>query len=303
MELLEATFKFTAISTIAIAIVACAGGGGASLATSPISTAGLSVSAPANFNNATAKGTLGTPSIDPTFTLSTTGSLSAGTVTALTINTVNATTTGNSFTIAQDATHSVTSTPGSAEASLTTPTANSTQDIVVGQPAGFSYTQIGSWGQCSANCIAGTTTEVVGIFVRGEATAPANIPTTGSFTYNGTAFGVGTDSAGNVASGLSNMAANANFASRSIAFSTSGTVITPSATGVGVSDPTFDMVGTLTYAAGQNLFTGTVTAGSGVTAQTGTATGRFNGPAAQEIGGVFSLSGSGRSLIGGFTGK
>ena len=58
-----------------------------------------------------------------------------------------------------------------------------------------------------------------------------------------------------------------------------------------------NLTGTLTYSAGSNQFTGAV-ANSGSTLS-GTATGRFYGPAAQEIGGTFGLTGAGLSAYGG----
>jgi hypothetical protein len=58
----------------------------------------------------------------------------------------------------------------------------------------------------------------------------------------------------------------------------------------------------LSYAQGVNSFSGGLTTANG--ALNGQGTGRFYGPSAQEIGGVYSLSGSGLSrLIGGFGGK
>ncbi len=50
--------------------------------------------------------------------------------------------------------------------------------------------------------------------------------------------------------------------------------------------PTYNMSGTLNYAAGSNAISGTVTTGTGLT---GTVTANFFGPAAQEIGGTFVL--------------
>ena len=56
----------------------------------------------------------------------------------------------------------------------------------------------------------------------------------------------------------------------------------------------------MTYAAGTNTFTGNVTA----TGLSGTSTGRFYGPSAQELGGVFSLSGAGMEhYAGGYGAK
>ena len=61
-----------------------------------------------------------------------------------------------------------------------------------------------------------------------------------------------------------------------------------------------NMQGTLTYAAGSNDFSGSVSS-SGLN---GNAKGRFYGPAANEAGGTFALTGSGvQAYIGAFGAK
>jgi hypothetical protein len=266
--------------------------------------AGLSVSAPVTVNNSTDVGTLGAVSIDPTFTLTPTGSITAGTATGLAINTANATATGRTLSIQNDANNTVDSSlgffgGGQANAYKTTATINSDYEINAYHAAGYTYTQYGDWYHCTANCIgaSGTTTEVFGYFSRGEATAPANIPTTGTATYNGFTKGNIVDDSGGYAGTSADMNAAVDFAARSVAFSTINSMIG------GTSDSRIDMTGTLTYAAGQNLFAGTVTSGTAGSAMSGTAVGRFNGPAAEEIGGVYSLSGAGGAHLGVFVGK
>jgi hypothetical protein len=56
------------------------------------------------------------------------------------------------------------------------------------------------------------------------------------------------------------------------------------------------MTGTLNYASGSNQFSGAISTDGGMT---GSATGRFYGPAAQEIGGTFSATGPGVQSYGG----
>ncbi len=269
--------------------------------------AGMSVSVQGAYNNATTKGTIGAVTFDPSFTLTSVGSISAGTATSLTINSANATTTGSSLTITQDATHTVDSSiTNNPDTQLTVgwldqPTTSSDQEIFVMKDAGYSYTQYGDWYQCSANCAgSGTTTDVGGFFVRGDSTAPANIPTTGTYTYNGSIAGVSIDAAGYSGEAAAGMTATANFATRSIAFVTANTMIMPDV-GPVAANSNLNMSGTLTYAAGQNLFSGTVKTANN--ALSGTAAGRFYGPAAQEIGGLFALTGTGGAYIGSFIGK
>ncbi len=299
------TAKFgTAPSPAAVIAAANAGSAlTAGTATAPVGAtaglAGLSVSFPLNFNNSTNTGVTGAVSIDPSFTLSTTGATVTGGIVNLTgigINTANATTTGNSlsFNAADPANTFTTNGTVSASGHINTATATSYYDTLVISliPAGYSYTQYGDWSQCSANCsAAGGTTAVNGVYVWGNATAPGNIPTTGTATYHGNIAGDYISAGGSKVSvsgtqgTAGSMTAIASFATRSIAFSTSGTT--------GGAGASLDMAGTLTYAPGQNLFAGAVTSGAGATLMSGTATGRFNGPAAQEVGGVYSLSGAG----------
>ena len=60
------------------------------------------------------------------------------------------------------------------------------------------------------------------------------------------------------------------------------------------------MAGTLNYAAGSNAFSGNVSA----TGLTGSSSGQFYGPNAEELGGVFSLEGAGvETYIGGYGAK
>ncbi len=121
------------------------------------------------------------------------------------------------------------------------------------------------------------------------------------------------------------MNATANFATQTIAFSTTGTLTAPfTAPGANfhtnsgptpttpVANPGLDMTGTLSYAAGNNTFTGTVTTSNGVS---GNATGRFYGPglaaatatkvagAPPEIGGTFAVTGAAGAMQGAFGGK
>jgi hypothetical protein len=263
----------------------------------------LSVSAVIAYDYANDTASFTSSAIDPGFVLTPTGSIIDGTVTGLEITTTNATTTGANLSIQEGPDNTVYSSAGETYAFITTPTASNDAELYVVQPTGYSYTQLGDWYQCSANCLSGVSTEVGGFFVRGEVTSPANIPTTGSYTYNGNAYGAGIDAAGNAGSGTATMTATADFVTRSIAFATSSTIVQPFAGGAPLAMPELDISGTLSYTAGQNRFTGPVNSGTGVTAMSGTATGQFHGAAAQEIGGVYSLTGAGGAHLGVFVGK
>ena len=67
--------------------------------------------------------------------------------------------------------------------------------------------------------------------------------------------------------------------------------------------PNLNLSGTLTYSPASNTFGGTLTNASG--SMSGTSTGRYYGPAAQELGGVFTLKSptSAEMFVGGYGAK
>jgi hypothetical protein len=160
---------------------------------------------------------------------------------------------------------------------------------------GWNYQSFGVWVTG-----AGTGSGTAGSTSVGWATPNGSVPTTGTGNYTGYTGGRYSASDGSYFFTSSAMTANANFATRSIAFSTTATQTTPDLINL-TNNSNLNLSGTLTYAANSNQFTGTVTSVSGMT---GTATGRFYGPAAQEIGGTFGVSGGGLNVYGGaFGGK
>jgi hypothetical protein len=143
---------------------------------------------------------------------------------------------------------------------------------------------------------------VIGSYVFGQATNPAAIPIIGSATYTGIVQGAYLDAAGNASSTFANMTSTANFATRTLGFSTANSVLTSidlQGNPVNIAIPNLNMSGNLSYAAGSNQFTGSVNA----TGLNGVATGKFFGPAAQEIGGVYSLQGIAGVNTGAFAGQ
>ena len=98
------------------------------------------------------------------------------------------------------------------------------------------------------------------------------------------------------------MSANVDFNGRNIQFSTSGTGLLNANTAVQTTDNGLNLSGALSYAPGANSFSGALQTTNG--ALTGQGSGRFYGPSAGEMGGVYSLSGAGVTrMIGGFGGK
>ena len=98
------------------------------------------------------------------------------------------------------------------------------------------------------------------------------------------------------------MIANVDFQNRAIGFTTIDTTLVNSTTGAASSKQELDLSGSLSWAAGVNNFSGQVqTRDANLN---GSASGRFYGPTAQEIGGTYQLGGAGVSrMVGGFGGK
>jgi len=159
---------------------------------------------------------------------------------------------------------------------------------------GWSYQSFGVWTN-------GNTTGQVSAGSAGTATVGTSIPTTGTGTYTGKAAGL----FGNATTTYfvtADMAATANFATRSIAFSTTNSVYSPTLTGTYSTAGGLNLSSTMSYSANTNSFSGTANS-SGATVLTGAIGGQFYGPTAQEIGGVFAVKNGNLGYIGGFGGK
>jgi hypothetical protein len=130
--------------------------------------------------------------------------------------------------------------------------------------------------------------------------SPASALALSSGTFTGHALGWWIDGGGALHSTSADMTAIANFSTRKIDFSTTNTSID----GLAPASTDLNLSGRLDYGTG-NQFSGTVTAARIVDPLSGTATGRFYGPNAEEIGGVYGLSSTttSESMIGAFGGK
>ncbi len=149
----------------------------------------------------------------------------------------------------------------------------------------------------------GTGSGTAGAVSVGAATAGSSIPTSGTATYSGHFGGASSDANGVDVITTGSASVLADFANRSLAFSTTGSkYVSPVAsTPSWINKSSLDMTGTLTYSAATNSFSGAV---SDSFIGSGTATGKFYGPNAEEIGGVFSLTGAGTLVhAGGFGAK
>jgi len=157
---------------------------------------------------------------------------------------------------------------------------------------GWNYQTFGIWETGR-----GTGSGTAGAISAGAVTLGSSIPTKDSATYNGHFGGVLSDFDGDDFLTRGSVVVGVNFADKELTFNTTSTqTLSPVA-----SNPTWSTAtaynitpaanGTkLTYSDATNSFTGALKDGNNFT---GTATGRFYGPNAEELGGVFNLSGSG----------
>jgi len=165
-------------------------------------------------------------------------------------------------------------------------------------PLGWNYQTFGVWERSTS-----TTSFDAGAFSFGSPTPASAIPTTGTATFTGLANGFFVDSTNAAFFTTANMTAVVTWATPNIAFTTTNThqVSLTAPSSAGVLNTTLDLTGNFNYTAGVNAFGGAVhnTANS----LTGSITGRYYGPNAEEIGGVYSVGGTAGTMMGGFGGK
>ncbi|GGK56314.1 transferrin-binding protein-like solute binding protein [Amphritea balenae] len=181
---------------------------------------------------------------------------------------------------------------------------DSSQTFVLADPAdpslNWNYQTFGVWQDTS---VSGTTiTNHRGVASLGRVSPVSGIPTSGSATYTGLASGFFSDINGNPHLFDSTLSAQASFSARSISFTTSATTTINENTLNITSEPGLNLSGNLFYNSGSNQFSGSLSTANGYL--DGTATGRFYGSNAEEIGGTFDLRGSAsESMLGGFGAK
>lgn len=183
----------------------------------------------------------------------------------------------------------------------------------------LNYTLLGAWTYAPAG--GGS---YLGMTVTGSGTTPANVPTSGSATYNGTGSHGGVVGAyfvpsgtGTVAGGAlsGNASVTANFATGAITGTLSNMTATPT---VGTATPWNDVAlsgsvsrGPSTVFFNGSTSTGNAPSGAGIagfsSAATGIVSGGFYGPNAEEVGATWSLTepnatGGGKTAFGAFAG-
>jgi len=152
-----------------------------------------------------------------------------------------------------------------------------------------------------------STGAIAGTMSFGAPTPVASVPVAGTASYTGLSGGFYVNQTGAIFVHAAQMQSTVDFGpARSVAFSTSNTTLSPIVAATPIPFPALNLTGNLIIAAGSNQFSGPVSApgGGGTPAMAGSAKGNFYGPTAQEIGGVFSLKGTGpQTMLGAFGGK
>jgi hypothetical protein len=149
---------------------------------------------------------------------------------------------------------------------------------------GWSYQSFGVWNTASAGGGAMHASSF------GAPTPASAVPTSGTATFTGKLAGLYVSPAGQGSAAAADLSVRADFRARSLAFGTSGTVLTRDLR-TPVAAPGLNLSGTATYQPGSNAFAGTLRNAAGT--MSGTTSGKFYGPAAQELGGAFNLRASG----------
>ncbi len=160
---------------------------------------------------------------------------------------------------------------------------------------GFNYQTYGAWGSY------GNATGSSFALSDGSASPVSAIPSIGGIAFTGGAAAYYVDV--NKASYVTNatLVTILSYDAQTMTFTTTNTGILGGLSGNALTSTNLDMTGTLTYVAGTNYFTGTVTTTSGMT---GKINGEFYGPGINEFGGTYAVYGSGLgTMAGSFGGK
>ena len=148
---------------------------------------------------------------------------------------------------------------------------------------GFEYQTYGAWLDDNAG--------KVGVFSVGAETPAANVPSSGTATFKGTAGGIYHDGVSEEAQMMTaNATLDVDFANAKAKFKTTDTVLE-----TGANDGLNMSTGDLAIANGG--FSGAVSTDNGMA---GDVDGRFYGPGAEEVGGTFALTGGGATMAGGY---
>jgi hypothetical protein len=291
--------KFASITFFMLSLTACGGGGGgSSTATtfsswqsitypSSVSASGVAFEGTYNYNTSTgvvtsvgAASSASNPKIKLTYN-------SSGNLTDAVISTSSQTQTYDTFNAANS----------NGTLTFAEKTSDSSDFALGAEPAatalGWKYQTFAVWTDPNSG------TGNYGSISAGAETQATNIPTTSTVSFSGYGSGFQTDASNNVYFAQLDVTATANFATRGIylASSNTGKQQYTGSWGAYVNDSNLNFSGNLAYGPNSNSVTGTLTTASGLT---GPVNARFYGPHAQELGGVFNLTGAGQTFVGAF---
>ncbi len=163
--------------------------------------------------------------------------------------------------------------------------------------AGWEYQTFGVWGGYGNFSVAASSNAAS----VGSPTPASGMPTAGTAMFTGVAGGIFVTPSGASYLTTASMAASVDFGARVVGFATGGTVATSSNTTLSVSAPALNLAGKFTINPGTSQFGGSVVSAGGMS---GSASGNFYGPNANEIGGTFGVANSSIGvMLGGFGGK
>jgi transferrin binding protein len=145
---------------------------------------------------------------------------------------------------------------------------------------GWNYQSFGVWNNQSANI------REITLSSFGTPTAASAVPSAGSAAFVGKLGGLYVSPGGEGSVATANVNVNANFSARSLTFISTGTSVTRDLHTASAA-PNLDLNGTFTYSPSSNSFAGTLQNAGGT--MSGSSTGRYYGPTAQELGGVFTV--------------
>jgi hypothetical protein len=145
---------------------------------------------------------------------------------------------------------------------------------------GWNFQSFGVWNTHGAD------TRQVSSFSFGAPTPVSAVPSSGTASFAGKLGGFYVSPAGEASVASADVRVNADFGNRSLSFASSGTRLTQDLKAF-VPAPHLNLGGTLTYSPAANTFSGALSTAGG--SMSGSTTGRYYGPAAQELGGVLTV--------------
>jgi hypothetical protein len=159
----------------------------------------------------------------------------------------------------------------------------------------WDYQTMATWMQANEDTRIGR----IGAMSVGNPTVDASIPTASTATFIGVAEGMYLDNDHEFYRVSSDAELIADFGNRSVTFETTNSLIQPVDGGDPYTDAGPNLTGTFSYSANDNTLTSSNLYGTSPGWTGGTASAKFYGPNAEEIGGVFSIRGPGKEAYEG----